>query len=83
MTSHEKYRTFLHQSGKKIGDKGWQLDIPIGIGGMGEVWKAHNLKGEEGAIKFVHEELLMDQFAKKKFFDEVDSLTRLKHPNIV
>jgi hypothetical protein len=35
MTSHEKYRTFLHQSGKKIGDKGWQLDIPIGIGGMG------------------------------------------------
>jgi serine/threonine protein kinase len=25
----------------------------------------------------------MDQFAKKKFFDEVDSLTRLKHPNIV
>ncbi len=83
ITHQEEYRKFIHQSGELIGDKGWTLDFPIGIGGMGEVWKARNLKGEIGAIKFVHQDLLKEHVAYKKFFDEIDSLSKLKHPNII
>ncbi len=60
---------------------GYTLEKQIGVGGMGEVWKALKPEGVPVAIKFVHPQLA-DQ---KYFLDFVrqEASTALVHPNIV
>ena len=69
------------QNGDKIGD--WVLTGKLGRGGMGTVYRAHNVLAEriEAAVKVVHPDAT-DDF-RERFIREVEALERLEHPAIV
>src|ERR1700722_14317029 len=55
----------------------------IGEGGMGVVYRAHDLRLERDvALKVLREGALGDEAARKRFRAEALSLSRLNHPNI-
>src|SRR5262245_54113577 len=57
--------------------------VPIGRGGMGEVWKARDSKlGREVAIKTLPEEFSNDPERLARFEREAKLLASLNHPNI-
>lgn len=62
----------------------WQLERPLGAGGMGTVWLARRRDGRfEGtaAIKFLNLAVAGDE-GEKRFRREGNVLARLSHPNI-
>lgn len=59
------------KNGKKIGK--WTLDLRIGRGGNGEVWRARYAETEV-ALKIQHRSKSVDH----RFRDEIDVLTQLK-----
>lgn len=69
-------------AGKKIG--GYQLVERLGIGGMGEVYKAVQLSlGRQVALKILSAELTTDRTFVERFLKEARAAGRLNHPNIV
>ena len=55
----------------------------IGSGGMGEVWKAEDLKlGRQVALKFLASHLVSDAETLKRFEREAKAAASLSHPNI-
>lgn len=69
-------------AGKKIG--GYQLVERIGIGGMGEVYKAVQLSlGRQVALKILSPELISDRTFVERFLREVRAAGKLNHPNVV
>ena len=55
----------------------------LGKGGMGEVYRAEDLKlGETVALKLLPEELTHDEAALARFHDEVRLARRITHPNV-
>ena len=61
----------------------YRLVEKIGGGGMGEVWKAEDLKLEAAvALKFLPPELTRDADAKERFLREARVSFGLDHPNI-
>ena len=62
----------------------YTLDVPLGAGGMGVVWKAHRSDGRyEGAVALKLLQLgLLEQHAEATFTLEGTLLARLSHPNI-
>jgi serine/threonine protein kinase/Tfp pilus assembly protein PilF len=55
----------------------------IGAGGMGEVYRAHDLRlDRDVAIKVIHPGVLIDDTARKRFRKEALALSKLNHPNI-
>ncbi|KAL6880346.1 hypothetical protein ACP4OV_011911 [Aristida adscensionis] len=59
---------------------GFSEDKKIGIGGYGVVYKGVHPNGQEIAIKKLHPLPALDG---KEFHNELQNLTRLRHPNIV
>jgi serine/threonine protein kinase len=66
----------------------YELDIPLGSGAMGEVWRGRDLAtGRPVAVKLVKLASIDDQarvaVTIARFRREADTLARLRHPNIV
>jgi serine/threonine-protein kinase len=56
---------------------------PIGRGGMGEVYRADDLKlGQPVALKFLPESLESDVSRLRRFFNEVKTARQVSHPNV-
>jgi formylglycine-generating enzyme required for sulfatase activity/predicted Ser/Thr protein kinase len=76
----------LTPAGPMIGDKlsHYQLLALLGIGGMGEVYKAEDLKlNRTVALKFLPPDTVSDTQARRRFMREARAASALNHPNIV
>lgn len=66
-----------------LGDR-WQLDLQLGAGAMGAVYRGRDLVlGREVAVKVLAPDLLDDEMMLARFRREAMSSSRLVHPNIV
>jgi serine/threonine protein kinase/tetratricopeptide (TPR) repeat protein len=62
----------------------YEILSPIGAGGMGEVYKAHDPRlGREVAIKVLHESVAADPERLHRFEQEARAVAALSHPNIL
>lgn len=62
----------------------YQLVSRLGRGGMGEVWKANDLKADrQVALKFIRRDYLDNPEVRKRFLTEARTLGRLEHDRIV
>jgi serine/threonine protein kinase len=62
----------------------YRIGEPIGRGGMGSVFQAvHEKTGEEVAVKVIASSVSDDMRFRRRFEDEIRTLIKLKHPNIV
>ncbi|HEY3204623.1 MAG TPA: protein kinase, partial [Thermoanaerobaculia bacterium] len=69
-------------SGSRLGP--YEVLAPLGVGGMGEVYRARDTRlGREVAIKVLPAELASDASRLKRFEKEARSASALNHPNIV
>lgn len=63
---------------------GFELDSPIGRGGMGSVWRARQLSlNRPVAIKFMNPAFSANPEFKLRFRREAESMAALHHPHIV
>ena len=68
--------------GTRLGS--FEVTAPLGAGGMGEVYRAKDLRlGREVALKVLPEELSQDAGRLARFEQEARSASALNHPNIV
>src|ERR1035437_7444455 len=69
-------------SGTKLGL--YEIQSPLGAGGMGEVYRATDTKpGRDVALKVLPAEMAQDPERLGRFRREAKSLAQLDHPNIV
>jgi len=69
-------------AGQKIG--GYHLISRIGVGGMGEVYKATQVSlGRLVALKILSPELTNDRTFVERFLSEARAAARLNHPNVI
>jgi serine/threonine protein kinase len=62
----------------------YRLDARLGVGGMGEVWRAtHTGTGREFALKIVHARAASTADARQRFTHEAQASARIKHPAVV
>ena len=65
-------------------DGKYRIDTLVGRGGMGAVYRAHDLRlARDVAIKVVRAELVADPAARNRFEREAQIVARLQHPAIV
>ncbi|MGA7991281.1 MAG: protein kinase, partial [Thermoanaerobaculia bacterium] len=68
--------------GSRLGP--YEILAPLGAGGMGEVWRAHDGRlGREVAIKILPEALGSDAGARARFAREARAVAALSHPNVL
>ena len=71
------------KSGEVIQSK-YRLDKRLGVGGMGEVWRAtHTGTGREFAVKFMHAHVAASAVARDRFAREARASARINHPSII
>src|ERR1700730_12597469 len=69
-------------SGTKLGP--YEIQSPLGAGGMGEVYRATDTKlGRDVALKVLPAEMAQDPERLGRFRREAKSLAQLDHPHIV
>jgi hypothetical protein len=74
-------RATLEPQGERVGD--YVLGEVIGCGGMGKVFQATHIETEVTvAIKFARPELLATADGVALFRNEINTMSRLSHPNI-
>ena len=68
-----------------VGDKlaGYRITGVIGRGGMGVIYRGHNRKGEETALKVMLPELAGNPSFRERFLRELRYTAALHHPLIV
>ena len=65
-------------------DGKYRIDTLVGRGGMGAVYRAHDLRlARDVAIKVVRADLLADPASRSRFAREAQIVARLQHPAIV
>jgi serine/threonine-protein kinase len=81
------FRSDMHEeegalAGKRIG--GYQMITRIGVGGMGEVYKAVQLSlGRQVALKILSPDLTKDRAFVERFLSEARASGKFNHPNVV
>ncbi len=71
----------LH-TGDRLGP--YEVVVPLGAGGMGEVYKAHDSRlGRDVAIKVLPTEFAADPDRLRRFGQEARAASALNHPNIL
>jgi serine/threonine protein kinase len=71
----------LYSTGTRLGP--YEITTPIGSGGMGEVYKAHDTRLDRTvAIKVLAPTRAGDAQAQQRFAREARSIAALSHPNI-
>src|SRR5260370_3495133 len=61
----------------------YEIRSPLGAGGMGEVYRAHDKRlRRDVALKVLSPELLRDELKRPRFADEAQAARALNHPNI-
>jgi Tol biopolymer transport system component len=69
-------------SGTKLGP--YEIVAPLGAGGMGEVYRARDMRlGRDVAIKVLPEALANDADRLRRFEQEARTIAALNHPNIL
>src|SRR5437899_11908942 len=69
-------------AGSRIGS--YEIVAPLGVGGMGEVYRARDARlGREVAIKVLPTALASDPDRRQRFEQEARSASALNHPNIL
>jgi Tol biopolymer transport system component len=69
-------------SGTRLGP--YEILAPLGAGGMGEVYRAHDTKlNRDVAIKILPAALASDPAARARFEREAQAVAALSHPNIL
>jgi eukaryotic-like serine/threonine-protein kinase len=69
-------------AGTKLG--AYTIVEPLGSGGMGEVYRAHDARlGRDVALKVLPDELALDPSRRARFEQETRHVASLNHPNIV
>ena len=69
-------------AGERLGP--YEIISPIGAGGMGEVYRAKDLKlGRDVAIKVLPKEFASDPERLRRFEQEAQAASALNHPNII
>jgi Tol biopolymer transport system component len=69
-------------SGSRIGP--YEIVAPLGAGGMGEVYRAHDARlGREVAIKVLPASFAADEDHLRRFEQEARAIGALNHPNIL
>ena len=96
LAAEERVRTFLERpvglldegrprenlSGRTVGS--YRLLSPLGSGGMGDVYLAHDSKLDRPvAIKFLPPELASDRSRLRRFHQEARAASTLNHPHVV
>ena len=61
----------------------YEIDSLLSVGGMGEVYLAHNASGEPVALKILRRHLLVSPQAVDRFETEARAASALRHRNIV
>jgi serine/threonine-protein kinase len=70
------------KAGEVVAGK-YRLDARLGIGGMGEVWKATGASGRELAVKLLHAEVAASPSARQRFAREARISAQINHPNVI
>src|SRR5271165_296508 len=69
-------------TGTKLGP--YEILSPLGAGGMGEVYRARDIRlNRDVALKVLPEEFAADPLRRRRFEEEANSLAALNHPNIL
>jgi serine/threonine-protein kinase len=62
----------------------YRLDAKLGIGGMGEVWRAtHVATAREFAVKLLHGHASTSAGARRRFTREAKISAQINHPNVI
>ena len=70
------------KSGERLGP--YEILAPLGAGGMGEVWRARDMRlGRDVAVKVLPDEVAGDPRALARFQSEARAVAALSHPNIL
>lgn len=70
------------QPGEILADR-FRIVEPLGIGGMGSVYKAEDQElGTTVALKLMHSDLALDDSARERFHREINVARQITHPNV-